>query len=542
MLDEAAPPLHHGRYQLQKVLGAGGMATVYRARDSLLQVDRAIKVLAPHLSKRRSIRERFLLEARSMAKIAAPNVVRVFDFGQDADRVFLVMEVVEGGSLMDRVEQQGPFPPDVAAQLIAGALDGLSAAHEAGYVHRDVKPHNILMTAEGTPKLTDFGIAQAQTDSPNLTRTGTVMGTWAYMAPEQRTDAKRADLRSDLYSMGATLYACVTGADPFDLYVEQVAAELDQRMPLALANVVRRATRYAPDDRFQSAHEMAAALRKVAPQLGSAPPPPVPSAEEPSHTLVPAAGEGFGSETFDPASFDPIDTSADSVPPLFNVHEQPTAPRPAPVLDPPSEEESEVVPIRRRNRWLGPVAGGVLLVAGVLLFVNPDTETATPGSTADAPVPTDERTRVSSADQPPVASPPPAEDVAPEPAPAKSAAAAPPTTTSPKPTASKPPPEPPPPEARRAEAPPPVEPVPEAAPAPAGPPGRVFLNSEPYSIVSIDGTEIGRTPIRGRELPAGVHKVVFRTSDGTQARHSIEVLADQTYRLCWDMKAGEPCK
>ena len=516
MLDEAAPPLHNGRYHLQKVLGAGGMATVYLARDGLLQVDRAIKVLAPHLATRRSIRERFLLEARSMAKISAPNVVRVFDFGQDGDRVFLVMEVVNGGSLMDRVEHGGPLPGDEAARLIAGALDGLSAAHAAGYVHRDVKPHNILLTRAGQPKLTDFGIAQAQASERNLTRTGTVMGTWAYMAPEQRTDAKRADPRSDLYSMGATLYACVTGNEPFDLYVEQVSANLQRQMSPELATVVRRATRYSPADRYASADEMAHVLRSLDPHT---------IAHTPSATTVPDAGHTLvpdlhhTSATFDPSSLEPEGAE----PPPAHLLDAPTALTPAPpgLSRPPAP----------RRRWFGPLAGGVLLVAGVLLFVRPGSDPLP----VDTPPVTAAPTTAEPPQTAPIAAEPPA---APPPAPAAESTPQPEHTPAPAPTK-------PPAPTRSARtgsttpAPPPDAPPPDAPPA--GPPGKVFLNSQPYSIVSIDGVEVGRTPIRGRELPAGPHTVVFRTTAGKVAERTITVHANQNLRLCWDIDAGNLC-
>ena len=257
------PPLANGRYTLRRVLGAGGMATVYWGHDDMLQVDRAIKVLAPAMARNEKVRTRFLAEARTMARLRHKNIVAVFDVGMDDGAPFIVMEVVNGGSLMDLLERKGAFAPRVAAQLMVGLLRGLEVAHENGVIHRDVKPHNVLVTKDGIPKLTDFGIARVEEQGRSLTRTGAVMGTLAYMAPEQRRSAKSIDVRADVYAAGATLYALASGDDPFDLHATESHSELLGALPNALADIIKKSCRYEPDGRYDSANTMAEAILAI---------------------------------------------------------------------------------------------------------------------------------------------------------------------------------------------------------------------------------------------------------------------------------------
>ena len=188
-----------GRYHLMKPLGSGGMATVYRVFDERLDVHRALKLLSPEMTERESLRKRFEVEARTMAKLHHKNIVMVHDFGWDQGRPYIVMELVSGGSLIDRVEKFGVLPPRMATTVGIGLLDALQVAHDHGVIHRDVKPHNVLVTVESIPKLTDFGIAQI-TGGASMTKTSSVMGTLAYMAPEQRISAKMIDHRADIYA------------------------------------------------------------------------------------------------------------------------------------------------------------------------------------------------------------------------------------------------------------------------------------------------------------------------------------------------------
>lgn len=257
---DVAPPLCSGRYRLVAVLGSGGMATVYRAYDALLDVFRAVKVLDAELTQRRKTRERFLMEARTMAKLRHENVVAVYDMGVDGDRVYMLMELVDGGSLMERIDSHGPLPPRMACEVMARVLDALDASHQIGVIHRDVKPHNVLLTIDGLPKVTDFGIASVHDADHDLTRTGAVMGTWAYMAPEQRKNAKQVDSRADVYAAGATLFALVTGVEPLDLYVPDSHDEALGGLLPPLVELIRTATRYKPEERYASASAFREAL------------------------------------------------------------------------------------------------------------------------------------------------------------------------------------------------------------------------------------------------------------------------------------------
>ncbi len=257
-------PIADGRFRLMDVLGEGGMATVYRAFDLRLQRPRAIKILAPHFATRPSLRRRFLAEAQTMANLEESHVVRVFDMGEDGDRVYIVMELIEGGSLLDRVEGAGPLPPRMACAVMAQVCDALHAAHGKGVIHRDIKPHNILLTRSGDVRVTDFGIAQVHTeDNPSMTRTGAVMGTWGYMAPEQKSNAKTVDARADVYAAGATLWALVRNETPPELFMADAEPGMLEGLPSQLAELVRTATRYRKEERFPTARDMAEALRSA---------------------------------------------------------------------------------------------------------------------------------------------------------------------------------------------------------------------------------------------------------------------------------------
>ena len=276
--------LAQGRYRLQAVLGEGGMAVVYRAFDSRLQVDRAIKVLSPAVARQAHLRARFETEARTMAALSHPNITSVHDIGQDGELIYMVMELLEGGSLWDWVQCYGPMPPLLALQAVRPIIPAVTAAHLAGVVHRDIKPHNIMLTAEGEPRLTDFGIAHVQDPltSRNLTRTGSVIGTWGYMAPEQRHSAKTVDGRSDVYALGATLYAIATGEVPVDLFASDEADEVLAEQPLPLAELIRGATCYRPDERYQDPAAMGQAMDQALEHLPPLPPNTPPLGELPA--------------------------------------------------------------------------------------------------------------------------------------------------------------------------------------------------------------------------------------------------------------------
>ncbi len=268
---ESSATLAEGRYRLIEVIGSGGMATVYRAFDARLQVPRAIKVLLPSLANRERLRARFEAEARTMALLEHRNIVRVYDVGSEGNRVYIVMELVDGGSLVDRLDETGPLPPRQAVDVCLAVLEGLSVAHSREIVHRDIKPHNVMLTRKGETRVTDFGIARLARGNDSLTKTGAIMGTWGFMAPEQRADSKAVDARADLYSVAATLYSCVTNETPMDLFAAELDSSMLARIPGPLSSVIRRATMYDREERYPTAAEMTEALRAIRDQLPATP-------------------------------------------------------------------------------------------------------------------------------------------------------------------------------------------------------------------------------------------------------------------------------
>jgi eukaryotic-like serine/threonine-protein kinase len=202
-----------GRYELGPQIERGGMAIVYRATDTVLNREVAVKVLAGALARDEGFVRRFEREARNVARLSHPNVVQVFDAGSEDDTHFMVMELVEGTTLAEVIEREAPVPADRAARIAADVAEALGAAHAKEIVHRDVKPANVLLTANGTVKVADFGIARAA-DSARITQTGTLLGTAAYVSPEQAVGMP-ATPRSDIYSLGCVLFEMLTGRPPF---------------------------------------------------------------------------------------------------------------------------------------------------------------------------------------------------------------------------------------------------------------------------------------------------------------------------------------
>jgi serine/threonine protein kinase/beta-lactam-binding protein with PASTA domain len=200
------------RYQIERLVASGGMATVYLATDQRLDRKVAVKVIHPHLAKDGAFQDKFVLEAKIAAKLSHPNLVNVFDQGTDGETTFLVMEYVQGITLRDALKEYGPLPPVRALEMLAQILSGLSAAHRAGILHRDLKPENVLLADDGRVKLGDFGLARAITEH---TGTGSLVGTVAYLSPELVTRGI-ADARSDVYAAGIMLYELLTGKQPFE--------------------------------------------------------------------------------------------------------------------------------------------------------------------------------------------------------------------------------------------------------------------------------------------------------------------------------------
>ena len=201
------------RYRIEQPLGQGGMASVYLAHDEELDRPVALKILADNLAGDATFRDRFEREARLAARLSHPNVVRVFDVGESEGRPFIVMEYVEGDTLADELARHGALEPVRAVELALQICSGLEAAHASGLVHRDVKPRNLLLRPDGVLKIADFGIARAA-ESTRLTEIGTILGTAAYLAPEQ-AEGLEATPAADLYSVGAVLYELLTGRVPY---------------------------------------------------------------------------------------------------------------------------------------------------------------------------------------------------------------------------------------------------------------------------------------------------------------------------------------
>jgi serine/threonine-protein kinase len=216
-----------GDYRLTKKLGGGGMGQVFKARQISLDRDVAVKVLAKQLADNPAFVDRFYREARLMARLDHPHIVRCYGVGQDHGYHYLAMEYLDGGSIQDWLTKLGKLQLGDAVHVVLAAAAGLYHAHEQGMVHRDIKPDNILLTSKGVVKIADLGLAKLLEDDLSLTKTGTCAGTPYYMAPEQATNAKHVDARADIYSLGVMLYCFLTGQLPFlgDTAIELIKAK-----------------------------------------------------------------------------------------------------------------------------------------------------------------------------------------------------------------------------------------------------------------------------------------------------------------------------
>ena len=250
-----------GRYELEKLVGSGGMSNVFRAHDRLLERRVALKILHEQYTRDEDYVERFRREARAVAQLAHPNIVTVIDRGEQEGRQFIVFEYIDGENLKE-LSNRGPLEVAEALRLVLQVARALAFAHERGLVHRDVKPQNVLLNDDGQAKVTDFGIARSL-DVHGVTQTGTVLGTSDYIAPEQARGQK-VDPKTDIYSLGVVLYELLTGEVPFsgDNFVavamrhvnEPAPSVLDRRpdCPVRIDLAIQRAMSKDPQDRFES--------------------------------------------------------------------------------------------------------------------------------------------------------------------------------------------------------------------------------------------------------------------------------------------------
>ena len=283
-------------YVFEEKIGEGGMGAVYRARHALLDKPVAIKILSDHLLTSPEFEERFLREARAQARLHHPNIVQVTDFFQENGKYYLVMVLVEGESLEQRLMRDKPLPIDEALRISADVLAALDYAHQRGLIHRDVKTSNILLDKEGRAYLADFGIV-LMVGAERKTRTGSTIGTAFYMSPEQIRRPRTIDHRTDVYSFGCVLYEMLTGHTPFEKGDEEGDTDFvikdghvnrrpdpprlkNRVLPAAVDGIVLKALNKNPDDRYSGCGEFARALAGLGVQVPPPPPdPPIPLPE-----------------------------------------------------------------------------------------------------------------------------------------------------------------------------------------------------------------------------------------------------------------------
>jgi serine/threonine-protein kinase len=266
------------RYELLELVGSGGMSSVYKAHDRLLERNVALKVLHPHYGEDEEYVERFRREARAVAQLSHPNIVTVIDRGEADGHQFIVFEFVDGENLKELVQRTGPLPTRRAVELALAVAQGLAFAHQHELVHRDVKPQNVLLNGDGEAKVTDFGIARSLDVEHGVTQTGTVLGTSNYLSPEQAR-GEQVTPATDVYSLGVVLYELLTGDVPFPgdnfvavamKHINELPPDLLERrpdVPMRLAAAVDRALAKDPEQRFRSMDEFARELRQTLAEL-----------------------------------------------------------------------------------------------------------------------------------------------------------------------------------------------------------------------------------------------------------------------------------
>ena len=275
--DPLVGALLDGRYRVEARIATGGMSTVYRGLDVRLGRPVALKVMDARYAGDQQFLTRFHREARAIASLKHPGLVAIYDQGNDPTHPFLVMELIEGGTLRELLRERGPMPPHAAVAVLRPVLGGLGVAHRAGLVHRDIKPENVLISDDGEVKLVDFGLVRAIAEA-GITSTSVILGTAAYLSPEQVLGAD-TEPRSDVYSAGIMAFELLTGTTPFtgDSAITVANQRLDQDVPPPSSLIdgvpdqfdefIARATARDPDDRFADAAAMSAELDVIAEEL-----------------------------------------------------------------------------------------------------------------------------------------------------------------------------------------------------------------------------------------------------------------------------------
>jgi serine/threonine protein kinase len=255
-----------GNYEIESLLGQGGMGVVYKARQVNLDRPVALKILPPTLSSDQSFVKRFKREARAVARLSHPNIIQIFDITEAKDLHFFSMEFVGGRTLDKVLEEKGKLEPDEAIRIISQAALALEHAHKNNIIHRDIKPSNIIIDRSGNVKVMDFGLARAADDRSKVTQSGTLIGTLGYMSPEQ-CRGEELDFRTDIYSLGVVLYEMLTGKAPFDApnevaLIHKIISKIPQLIsshrsdiPISLISIVEKAMRKDPQIRYQNAKE-----------------------------------------------------------------------------------------------------------------------------------------------------------------------------------------------------------------------------------------------------------------------------------------------
>lgn len=333
-----------GSYQIVEQIGQGGMATVFKAYQPSMDRYVAIKILPSHLTEDETFVGRFTQEARTLARLEHPHILPVYDYGEQEGITYLVMRYVKAGTLKDLIARESPLELEEAARILGQVGGAVDYGHSQGVVHRDIKPSNVLIDQHGNTFLTDFGVAKLVAETAQFTASGAIIGTPAYMSPEQSM-GKPVDYRCDIYSLGVVLYELVTGRVPFEAETPLAVLlkhindplppprQIQPELPAAVERVILKATAKAPDDRFQSAQEMIDTLAEAV-------------TAKPVEIVSPPLPAGVAEET-------PWTWSI-STPPL-------------PPADTPAPSPEAVIPVRKRNPWL--LLAGAAVVLGLLLVV-----------------------------------------------------------------------------------------------------------------------------------------------------------------------------